>query len=197
MEEFKDLEKLWKQFETKAPETNIDSTKIKNNRMKLLRTYTVGALLLILTAILILIIMSFLDAELQTPLVIGSMIIISVICILQASLMIFTAQKIKRIDESQTAAQHLRQWLQFREFQRKQRRWNMPVYYVLLSLAVGVYMFELLKNTDLWKMVLAFVITYSWLFSAYFYLGRKEVKKQDAKLDGIIFELKALENQFV
>lgn len=197
MEEFKDLEKLWKQFETKAPETNIDSTKIKNNRMKLLRTHTVGALLLILTAILILIIMSFLDAELQTPLVIGSMIIISVICILQASLMIFTAQKIKRIDESQTAAQHLRQWLQFREFQRKQRRWNMPVYYVLLSLAVGGYMFELLKNTDLWKMVLAFVITYSWLFSAYFYLGRKEVKKQDAKLDGIISELKALENQFV
>lgn len=141
--------------------------------------------------------MSFLDAELQTPLVIGSMIIISAVCILQAALMFFTAQKIKRINEAQTPAQHLGQWLQFREFQKKQRRWNMPVYYVLLSLGVGVYMFELLKNTDLWKMVLAFSITYTWLLFAYFYLGRKELKKQDAKLDGIISELKELENQFV
>ena len=72
----------------------------------------------------------------------------------------------------------------------------MPVYYTLLSIALGVYMYELLKNADLWKMILTFAITYSWMLFAYIYLGQKEIKKQDAKLDGIISELKSLENQF-
>ena len=72
----------------------------------------------------------------------------------------------------------------------------MPVYYILLSAALGVYLYELLKNIDLWKIILAFAITYSWMFFAYFYLGKKEIKKQDAKMDGIISELKNLENQF-
>ena len=72
----------------------------------------------------------------------------------------------------------------------------MPVYYVILSIAVGVYMYELLKATEAWKMGLAFGITYLWMFFAYFYLGKKEVKKQDAKLEGIISELRDLETQF-
>jgi hypothetical protein len=45
-------------------------------------------------------------------------------------------------------------------------------------------------------MALAFVLTYSWMLIAYFYFGKRELKKQDAKMDGIIAELKELETQF-
>jgi len=196
MEEFKDLENLWKTSETKIPAKNDQIPKIKNNRMKLKNTYTKGAILLIATGIIILILMATFDAKILTLPIVSAMVIISLVCFLQAGLMIFTAKKISDIDESQTPGAHLQQWLEFREFQKKLRHWNMPVYYVLLSLALGVYMFELLKPVDLWKMLLAFAVTYSWLLFAYFYLGKKEVKKQDAKMDGIISELKNLENQF-
>ena len=196
MEEFKDLENLWKTSETKIPAKNDQISKIKNNRMKLKNTYTKGAILLVATGILILILMTTFDSEILTLPIISAMVIISLVCFLQAGLMFFTAKKISDIDETQTPASHLQQWLEFREFQKKLRHWNMPVYYILLSLALGVYMFELLKTVDLWKMLLAFAITYSWLLFAYFYLGKKEVKKQDAKMDGIISELKNLENQF-
>lgn len=196
MEEFKDLENLWKQAETKVPTKTTDVTKIKTNRMKLKNTYTKGAIFLIVTGFFILGFMIFLDEKIKTVPIISAMIIIAACCILQAGLMIFTAKKISRIDETQTPAYHLKQWQNFREFQKKQRHWNMPVYYTLLSIAIAVYMYELLKTVDLWKLILAFVITYSWMFFAYFYLGKKEIKKQDAKLDGIISELKTLENQF-
>lgn len=196
MEEFKDLENLWKQSETKVPVQNTNISKIKNNRMKLKNTYTKGAILLILTGIFILGLMIFLDSNLKTILVVSSMIIISITCFLQAALMLFTANEIAKIDETQTPTFHLKQWQNFRAFQKKQRHWNMPVYYTLLSIALGVYMYELLKNVDLWKMILTFAITYSWMLFAYIYLGKKEIKKQDAKLDGIISELKSLENQF-
>jgi uncharacterized membrane protein YbjE (DUF340 family) len=196
MEEFKELENLWKQSETKIPPQKTNISKIKNNRMKLKNTYTKGAILLILTGIFILGLMIFLDSNLKTILVVSSMIIISITCFLQAALMLFTANEIAKIDETQTPTSHLKQWQSFRVFQKKQRHWNMPVYYTLLSIALGVYMYELLKNADLWKMILTFAITYSWMLFAYFYLGKKEIKKQDAKLDGIISELKSLENQF-
>lgn len=196
MEEFKELENLWKQSETKIPPQKTNISKIKNNRMKLKNTYTKGAILLILTGIFILGLMIFLDSNLKTILVVLSMIIISITCFLQAALMLFTANEIAKIDETQTPGFHLKQWQNFRVFQKKQRHWNMPVYYTLLSIALGVYMYELLKNVDLWKMILTFAITYSWMLFAYFYLGKKEIKKQDAKLDGIISELKSLENQF-
>lgn len=196
MEEFKELENLWKQSETKIPPQKTNISKIKNNRMKLKNTYTKGAILLILTGIFILGLMIFLDSNLKTILVVSSMIIISITCFLQAALMLFTANEIAKIDETQTPTSHLKQWQSFRVFQKKQRHWNMPVYYTLLSIALGVYMYELLKNVDLWKMILTFAITYSWMLFAYIYLGKKEIKKQDAKLDGIISELKSLENQF-
>ena len=196
MEEFKELENLWKQSETKIPPQKTNISKIKNNRMKLKNTYTKGAILLILTGIFILGLMIFLDSNLKTILVVSSMIIISITCFLQAALMLFTANEIAKIDETQTPTSHLKQWQSFRVFQKKQRHWNMPVYYTLLSIALGVYMYELLKNADLWKMILTFAITYSWMLFAYFYLFKKEIKKQDAKLDGIISELKSLENQF-
>ncbi|SFI99048.1 hypothetical protein SAMN05421638_1723 [Kaistella treverensis] len=196
MEEFKNLENLWKTSETKIPAKNDQISKIKNNRMKLKNTYTKGAILLVATGIFILILMTTFDAKILTLPIVSAMVIISLVCFLQAGLMFFTAKKISGIDETQTPASHLQQWLEFREFQKKLRHWNMPVYYILLSLALGVYMFELLKTVDLWKMLLAFAITYSWLLFAYFYLGKKEVKKQDAKMDRIISELKNLENQF-
>lgn len=196
MEEFKDLENLWKQTETKVPTQNTNISKIKNNRMKLKNTYTKGATLLILTGIFIMVLLYNFDSKIQTTPLVLSMVIVSLICFLRAFLMLFTARKISNIDETQTPGFHLKQWQNFRTFQKKQRHWNMPVYYVFLGTALGIYMYELLKNVELWKMIIAFVITYSWMFFAYFYLGKREIKKQDAKLDGIISELKSLENQF-
>lgn len=196
MEEFDELQNLWKQTETPAPQVKTNPLKIKTIRMKLQHTQNAGAALLIFTGILILALMAAFDTRLHTLSIISAMSLVSLVCFLQAGLMLFTAQKIKRIDVAQPPALHLKQWLRFREFQKKLRHWNMPVYYALLSVALAVYLYQMLKNADPWKIILAFAITYAWMFFAYFYLGRREVKKQDAKMDAIISELKNLENQF-
>ena len=164
--------------------------------MKLKNTNIRGAIFLVLTGIFILGLMTTFDAKIKTTPIIFSMVIISVMCFLQAILMLYNAKKIADIDESQTPGFHLKQWQNFRTFQKKQRHWNMPVYYIILGTALGVYLYGILRNTEPWKMILAFVITYSWMFFAYFYIGKRELKKQDAQLDGIISELQILENQF-
>lgn len=196
MEEFKELENLWKQSDPKISVKQTDLTKLKSNRMKLKNTNIKGALLLVLTGIFILGLMTTFDTKIKTPPLIIAMVIISITCFLQAVLMLYNAKRIGAIDETQTPGFHLKQWQDFRIFQKKQRYWNMPVYYLFLSSAIGVYLYELLKTAELWKMILAIVVTYSWMFFAYFYLGKKELKKQDAKMDSIISDLQSLENQF-
>lgn len=197
MEEFKELENLWKQSKTEVPTEKINISKLQNNRTKMKNSNIKGAVLLIVTGILILVMMIFLDLKLKTTLVTIAMSIMSAICFIQAAIMLFTAREIGKIDETQTPTLHLKQWQDFREFQKKQQHWNMPVYYVLLSSALGIYMYELLKSTDLWKMILAFAVTYAWIFFAYFYLGKKKIKKDDERINGIISELKELEQQFI
>lgn len=196
MENFNELHDLWKQAETPAPKKTNYLSKIKTNKMTLQQNQTKQASILVFIGILILALMFSFEEKLQTLPIMAAMIIISSMCFLQAALMFYNARKISQIEETKTPSIHLQQWLNFREFQKKQRHWNMPVYYILLSVALAVYLFELLKEAEIWKMILTFGVTYSWMLIAYFYFGRREVKKQDAKMDNIIAELKELETQF-
>lgn len=196
MEEFNNIQNLWKKSETEVPSQNIDYKKIKNNRQKLKSNNVNGAVLLLLTGIFIFGLMIFLDEKVRTPLVIVAMCTVSAICFLQAGLCFFNANKISRIKETQSPNLHLKQWQDFRIFQKKQRHWNLPLYYILLGVAMGFYLWEILKNADFTLKVIAFGGTYSWMIFSYFYLGKKQIKKQDAKMDEIITNLKNLENQF-
>ena len=196
MENFNELQDLWTKAETPAPKKAKNFSQIKTNRMKLQQNQTKQASNLVMIGILILLLMFSFDEKLQTIAIMSAMIIISTVCFLQAALMFYNVRKINAIEETKTPSVHLQQWLNFREFQKKQRHWNMPVYYILLSFALAVYLYELLKEAEMWKMILTFAVTYSWMLIAYFYFGRREVKKQDAKMDVIIAELKELDTQF-
>lgn len=196
MQDFNDIQELWKQSETQVSVPKIDYQKIRSNKRNILNKLIFGGVLLTLTGIFILVLMGFLDENIRTTLVMASMITVTLICLLQAQLQFLTARKINQIDETQTPEKLLQQWQNFREFQKKQRHWNLPLYYLLLGTALGFYMFEILKTATLTMKLIAFVATYAWMFFAYFYLGKKELKKQDAKMDGIIAELKGLEEQF-
>lgn len=196
MENFNELQDLWTKAETPAPKKTKNFSQIKTNKMKLQQNQTKQASILVMIGILILLLMFSFDENLQTIGIMSAMIIISTVCFLQAALMFYNVRKINAIEETKTPSVHLQQWLNFREFQKKQRHWNMPVYYILLSVALAVYLYELLKEAEMWKMILTFAVTYSWMLIAYFYFGRSEVKKQDAKMDVIIAELKELDTQF-
>lgn len=196
MEEFNKIEDLWKHTENKVPTKHRNLKAIKTNRMNLRNTNLFGALSLISTGIIMQLLKTQLDANIKAMPFHISLFLLSLICFLQAGIMLFLAKKINDIDETQKPIFHLQQWQNFRSSQMKLRKWNMPVYFILLSSTLGIYMYELLKTVDLWKMILAFAVTYAWLLFAYFYLGKKRIKKDDERLDGIISELKQLEQQF-
>lgn len=196
MQDFNDIQNLWKNTETSVKNPLIDYSAIKSNRQKIRANFFNGSVLLFVTALFIFGLMFFLDSKMQTPTILLAMSLVIVLCLLQALLMYTNVRKIDQISETQTPEKHLQQWQNFNDYRKKQTHWNLPVYYLLLSSALAVYMYELLKDADKMLLVTVFSATFGWMLFSYFYLGKRSLKKMDAKFDGIIGELKNLENQF-
>ena len=109
--------------------------------------------------------------------------------------MYVTLQKIKRIDDTVEPVAHLQQWEAYYDLRKKQNRWNMPVYYLLLNIAMAIYMVEIFTDRPVVNVLLFIGVYVACMLFAYFYLSRKNIKKEDKRLQTIINELKLIQGQ--
>lgn len=196
MQDFDSLKDIWQQPETGKTPAAIDiNKKLKTTKMKLLKPQLHGAVYLTLTAIFIVCLAVFGNLNFQHWYTYGAMALISLICVLQAAFMYATYKKIKHIDETATPANHLQQWEAYYDQRKKQLKWNMPVYYILLNTAMGIYVIELFTGRPL-RNVLIFIAVYAaWMLFAYFYLGKRSMQREKNRLQQIIDELHGKEDQ--
>lgn len=69
------------------------------------------------------------------------------------------------------------------------------LYFVLLSIGIGLYMYEYaLRMTMLWG-IFTYGITALWIVFNWFYLRPKQIKKQLSKLDAIIDKFESINKQ--
>lgn len=196
MQDFNDLQNLWKQDDQHKILPQIKLSKIKSFRQALIRKEVLGAALLIVTGLFILALAYFLDFRHKTFALYSSMFIVSLLCFAQASLMFAAVRKINEINETAIPTEHLQQWQKFNAFRKKRIHWNMPIYHVLLGTAISIYLWEILKGASYSYYLLAYLSTYSWILFSYFYLGKKQLSKIDQAINDVISELKDLERQF-
>jgi MFS family permease len=82
--------------------------------------------------------------------------------------------------------------------QRKQRTFNtvgISVYYVLLSIGMALYLAEFVRGNILFG-IAAYGLTFGWIAFTWFYLRKRGIKSQNAKLDQMIAHLKTLQNDW-
>ena len=170
--------------------TNTTTTK-----MKLQKPQLHGAIALTITAIFIACLALFGNLNFIHWYTYGGMMLICMICLVQAGFMYTTYKKIKGIDETVEPSAHLQQWEAYYDLRKKQNRWNMPVYYVLLNVAMAIYMVELFTGRPLMNVLIFIAVYAAWMLFAYFYLGRKNLRKEDNRLQGIIEELRGIVGQ--
>lgn len=196
MQDFDSLKNIWQQPGAgNAPAMINISKQLKTTKMKLLKPQLHGAVYLTLTAVFIVCLAVFGNLNFQHWYTYGAMALISLICLLQATFMYTTYKKIKHIDETATPATHLQQWEAYYDLRKKQIKWNMPVYYILLNMAMGIYVIELFTGRPL-RNVLIFIAVYAaWMLFAYFYLGKRSMQKEKNRLQQIIDELHGKKDQ--
>ena len=199
MKDFDSLKTLWEQAGDDLPPRENKhvqwSNQSRNYKLNLQNHQLRGALMLILTGLLIIAMALFADFNFKSIITYTGMYLIAGICFVQAILLLFTWQKIKKIDETQPPRQHLQQWEAYYNFRQKQIKWNMPLYFIFLNLAMGIYLIEIFQGRPLTNVLIFTGIYLGWMLFAYFYLGKRVIRKEEFKLKTIMDNLKQLEAQ--
>lgn len=198
MQNFDSLKNMWQQpaGSGESSEAIIKViTSTTTSKMKLQKPQLHGSIALTLTAVFIAALALFGDLNFKHWYTYGGMVLIAIVCIVQAVFMHATYKKIKNIDDTVAPSQHLQQWEAYYSLRKKQNKWNMPVYYVLLNIAMAIYMIEIFTGRPVVNVIIFIAVYAAWMLFAYFYLGRKNIRREDNRLQKIINDLKAIEIQ--
>jgi hypothetical protein len=60
---------------------------------------------------------------------------------------------------------------------------------------MGVYLIEVFTGRPLVNVSIFIAVYIAWMLFAYFYLGKKNIRKEDLRLNSIVEELKGIEGQ--
>jgi hypothetical protein len=98
----------------------------------------------------------------------------------------------KKVDDTANPAQHLNQWETYFVFRKKQAAINLPGYFIALNLTMGLYFIEVLSGRPVSNVIILLAVYAAWMVFGYFYIGKKNLKKEDKRLQSIIDELKSI-----
>jgi Na+/H+ antiporter NhaD/arsenite permease-like protein len=199
MQDFDALKKLWQEEPENARQISTPaelSSTSQRNRKWLKNTQLIGAIGQIITGGFITWMIFYGNFGFKFWYTYLSMGLVVLLSLIQASFMFYTYGKIKAIDDSVSPAEHLRQWENYYAIRKKQLTFQGPVFTILLSIILGIYYIEILSGRPFLPSLIIVIATIAWILFAYFYLGRKSIKKETRRLQSIIDELKQVEKQF-
>lgn len=197
MDNFDDLKNIWDNNDEPKKLTlpNLSSAS-KDAKHKMQSKYKHGAIMLIITGCFIIALAIFPDLNLTRWYTYTAIGLISFICFAQSAFLFQNYLKMKRISDLSLPSDHLQQWQTYYAIRIKQNKWNGPVYFTALNLAMGIYFIEIFSGRPLLNVLIMLSIYFGWMAFAYFYLGKKVIRKEKQRLDQIITELKQLTVQF-
>jgi hypothetical protein len=71
----------------------------------------------------------------------------------------------------------------------------LSIYFILLALGIGLYMFEYVSKMTITWGIITYAITILWFAINWFYVRPKTITKQNAKLNKLLGEFEKLNNQ--
>ncbi len=197
MQDFDSLKNMWQQ--SSAQDTPMQTLPISKTsasaKMTMQKQQLGGSILLLFTALLVGGMAIFGEFNFTRCYSYGGMALICLVCICQAGFMFSIYKKLKNIDDTVTPALHLQQWENYYAMRKQQNKWNMPLYYLLLNLAMGMYVLEIFTGRPVINVIIFIGVYAAWMLFAYFYLGKRNLKKESTKLDRILNELRTIERQ--
>ncbi|MEO6583054.1 MAG: hypothetical protein ABIO05_01950 [Ferruginibacter sp.] len=197
MQNFESLKNIWEQSpdsDSNLPALSMSKTSA-SAKTKMQKQQLGGAVILVLTALLIGAMAVFGNFNFTHWYTYGAMVLICLVCLVQAGFMYSIYKSMKNIDATVTPARHLQQWEHYYALRKKQNNWNMPLYYLFLNIAMGIYLVEVFAGRPVIKVSIFIAVYVAWMLFAFFYLSKKAIRKEDKRINAIINELKSIETQ--
>lgn len=187
---FKDL---WAKQTFVAPNPENLISEIKKIKQYNLRKLILTNILLIATSIFIIFIWMHYQPQLLTTKIGIILIILAMAVFLFAynnSYSLFKSDK-----NSQSNSDYLKDLLAIKAKQKFMETTMLNLYFILLSIGIGLYMYEYTSRMKpIWGLV-TYGVTFIWILFNWLYLRPKQIKKQRAKLDNVISKFEMVNNQ--
>ncbi len=197
MTEFDDLKNSWQRATPLVAPVDMKQLRRDNAtvQQQLERKQLYGAASLLLTALYLLYIGFLSGIPFQALTTYAAIVLIILCCIGQAGIHLYLYQRLRSIDIAAPVTEHLQQWETYYSFRKRLIRINLPVYYVLLNGAFGLYFIEMLGLLPTMTRVLVLVLYMAWMLFAWFVLGKRSLRREDARLTGIMNRLREQQTQ--
>ena len=184
---------LWAKQKTGEPDIEDLLSKMNTFKKSNLKKLIITNLLLITTSLFIILIWVYFQPQMITT-KIGIIVTILAMVIFvigyNQSFVLFRKQT-----NTLSTAEYLKDLLAIKAQQEFMQTTMLNLYFILLSIGIGLYMFEYtVRMTAFWGIV-AYGITSIWILFNWFYLRPKQIKKQQSKLDEIIGKFEELHEQ--
>ena len=188
-----DFTAIWQQ--QKVVEPNIDELQDKLNRFKKnnLKKLIFSNILLITTIVFVI----FIWYKYQPQYLTTKIGIVLVILAMAIFLLVYNKQfsSFNKIDDTQTISNYLKSLTELKTKQKYIQTTMLNMYFIMLSLGIGLYMYEYTLMMTIFWAFFAYGITLTWIGFNWFYIRPKTIKRQQAKLDELISKFEAVNNQ--
>ncbi len=189
-----DLRELWKlQASAEVPAEKEIFIKTAQLKKRIRNKSIAGILALLATIAGILFVWFTSDLQMLSTKIGVTLIIIAILLtIINSAKIIFSISTSNlEIDNSQ----YLNQLLKLKKQQEFAQTTIMTVYYILLAVGLGLYMYEPSSRMTAAGMAVTYGVTFAWIAFSWFYLLPKTIKKQQAKMNDVIEKLKLISKQ--
>jgi uncharacterized membrane protein len=187
------LKKIWNKQKIETPRVEILYTKA--NKLKS-RSY-LRLILVNITLLLTITFIGFIWYYYQPELVTTKIGIILAILAMIIFVLSFNKQ-FSLLSKNKTeinSKEYLHQLIRLKEIQVYQQTTIINIYFIVLSLGIGLYMFEYVSKMTITWGIIIYAITILWFAINWFYLRPKIITKQNAKLNKLLVEFEKLNNQ--
>ncbi|MFT6199875.1 MAG: putative signal transduction protein with EAL and GGDEF domain [Vicingaceae bacterium] len=188
-----DLKKIWNKQNIETPKVEILYAKANKLKIRSFLKLIVVNITLLLTITFIGFIWYYYQPELVTTKIgIILTILAMIIFLLPYNKQFSLLSKTKTEPNSK---EYLQQLIKLKEKQTFQQTTMLSVYFIILSLGIGLYLFEYASRMTITWGIITYAITILWFAINWFYLRPKTITKQNAKLNKLLVEFEKLNKQ--
>ncbi|NOU59640.1 hypothetical protein [Marinifilum caeruleilacunae] len=188
-----DFKKIWNQQNIETPKVNNLYTKAnKLKRRSFLKLILVNIILLLSITFI-----GFIWYYYQPEFVTTKIGIILTILAIIIFLLPFKKQfsLLTKNKTEPNSKEYLQQLIKLKEIQVYQQATTLSIYFIMLSLGIGLYIFEYVSKMTITGGIITYAITILWFAINWYYLRPKVITKKNAKLHKLLVEFEKLNNQ--
>lgn len=203
MDNFEHLKHIWQKQPVSKHVPDIRELQKSNadNQRKLEREQIRSGFWLLITSIILttslylIWVGFFFEIRFHSTLTYSAIILVALLSALQGFINISIYLRLRQIDVTTPAAQHLSQWQRYYAFRKRLVRVNTPIYYVLLNGAFSLYFIEILSLLSPPGRVIALSLYIAGVLYAYLTVEKQRLRKEFERLEAVINNLQQIEQQ--